>query len=160
MTWRIRSKSSGRFLESGKPAIVRFLEKTESVGDCILWRVAINKTTGYGVFTPTYKCKQRLAHRFAYEMFKGPIPEGLDIDHLCNNRRCVNPDHLDPKTPRANTLRSEISPAAINARKTHCYKGHEFTAENTRLRDNGRERACRICQRAVKKARRLRHLGS
>lgn len=85
------------------------------------------------------------AHRAFYEHFRGPIPEGLTIDHLCRVRRCVNPDHLEPVTRGENSLRGE-GPAAQNARKTHCPRGHEYTPENTRVTPQG-TRACRACAR-------------
>jgi hypothetical protein len=84
------------------------------------------------------------AHRFMWELFNGPIPEGMQIDHLCFNPGCVRYDHLELVTPRENVLRSS-SPAAMNAGKTHCKHGHEFTPANTRQRDN--KRYCRACAR-------------
>lgn len=99
------------------------------------------------------------AHRAAYEHFVGPIPEGMDLDHLCHNadsscpggptclhRRCVNPDHLAPKTRRRNLLASPLTLASIEAAKTHCPQGHEYTAENTN-EYRGR-RYCRRCANA------------
>lgn len=86
-----------------------------------------------------------MAHRVSYEVQHGPIPTGLQLDHLCRNRRCVNPDHLEPVTSRDNTLRG-AGVAALNAVKTHCWRGHEFTAENTIVRQDGR-RQCRTCSR-------------
>lgn len=95
------------------------------------------------------------AHRAAYEMFVGPIPEGHELDHACHDpdtcrggdtclhRRCVNVDHLLPTTPQENTLRSN-SPAARKSRQTHCIHGHEFTPENTYRTDKGNRR-CRRC---------------
>lgn len=70
------------------------------------------------------------AHLAAYTILVGPVPSHLELDHLCRNRRCMNPRHLEPVTPRVNTLRSN-APTAANARKTHCKHGHEFTPENT-----------------------------
>lgn len=91
------------------------------------------------------------AARLAYEMLVGPIAPGLEPDHLCRNRACVNPAHLEPVTHRVNSLRS-VGFVAINAAKTHCNSGHEFTFENTyRNRDGNRQ--CRACHNASGRAR-------
>lgn len=122
----------------------RLLEKFEanSVG-CWIWKAAADPS-GYG------RCRDengrsRNAHVVFYESLRGPVPSGLELDHLCRVRACVNPLHLEPVTRRENVLRGE-GPCAANARKTHCYVGHKFTAENTRIGRSGRERACRECE--------------
>jgi hypothetical protein len=98
---------------------------------------------GYGKLT---LAKRSLyPHRVSYEIHKGRIPKGLHIDHLCRNRGCCNPEHLEAVTCRENIMRSPIAAAAINARKTHCDSGHEFTAENTGHYRGGRY--CRTCAR-------------
>lgn len=81
-------------------------------------------------------------HRWSYEHFVGPVPNGLQIDHLCRNRTCVNPGHLEAVTPRTNVLRGN-TPAAANAAKTHCPRGHAYSAENTV--EYGSGRMCRTC---------------
>lgn len=92
------------------------------------------------------------AHRVSYEAFKGPIPPGLHLDHLCRMPYCVNPDHLEPVTPRENTLRGN-GPAAVNSKKTVCKHGHSLLdAENVRLWQG--ERICRACQREAQRRRR------
>jgi hypothetical protein len=110
---------------------------------CWVWTGTI-ANNGYGKVTVDYKTLP--AHRYFYEQLKCEIPYGLHIDHLCRNRRCVNPDHLEPVTCRENSRRGN-GVAGTNARKTHCKNGHEFTEENTYTppkRPNVRN--CKQCQ--------------
>lgn len=105
-------------------------------GGCWLWEGAQNGG-GYGRF------KNEIAHRYAYTVVVGPIPEGLELDHLCRVHGCVNPSHLEAVTHKENILRG-VGWGAQNKRKTHCKRGHEFTEANT-VRE-GRSRRCRTCQ--------------
>lgn len=85
-------------------------------------------------------------HRAMYEYFIGPIPDGLVVDHLCRTPACINPDHLEPVTQKENLDRG-YGISAINGRKTHCIKGHEFTPETTTINKNRGDRVCRLCVR-------------
>ena len=87
------------------------------------------------------------AHRVVYRLLVGPIPDGLQLDHLCRVRNCVNPDHLEPVTPQENMLRAKAA-----TRRTHCKRGHEYTPENTYRADDG-WRACRACYRSRRQER-------
>jgi hypothetical protein len=119
----------------------RFWIKVEKTATCWLW-TANHSGSGYGRFQ--IGRKQVQAHRLAYEWLIGPISPGLDLDHLCRVRRCVNPAHLEPVTRRVNLLRGETSPAA-NVLKTHCPVGHEYSPENTIFTGKG-HRLCRLCR--------------
>jgi HNH endonuclease len=124
-----------------RPLEDRFWEKVEkNKTDCWEWTAA--KLKGYGWFNIGGKSVS--AHRLSYEMLVGDIPEGLQLDHLCRNRGCVNPDHLEPVTPRVNTLRGEAL-SAKRSRMTHCIRGHEFTEENTWVSKKN-QRRCKKCK--------------
>ena len=111
---------------------------------CWVWRLYKDKL-GYG-YCHVAKDISKMAHRVSLTVARGPIPDGLEVDHLCRNTSCVNPDHLEAVTQRENIRRAPLSPATLNAAKTHCVNGHEFTASNTRV-DPNRGRICRACQR-------------
>lgn len=107
---------------------------------CWIW-------TGYGERYGVFNIygKQFLAHRFVYELEKGPIPEGLTIDHLCRTTHCVNPRHLEAVTMQVNTLRG-VSIVAQNAKKTHCKNGHLLEGKNLFISKDG-SRHCRTCKK-------------
>lgn len=134
------------------------------LGPCWTWTRAHYPETGYPLFTvrgEDGKWRPRGAHREAWKLYVGPIPEGLEPDHLCRNRGCVKasadeygPAHLELVTHRENMLRGN-APSAIAVRTNRCQRGHEFTPENTILRNrNGKtKRDCRECTRARDRAR-------
>lgn len=129
-------------LPKGPPVEDRFWTKVKKTDTCWLWTGT--KPDGYGRFY--YDGAKRPAHRFAYELLVGPIPAGLEIDHLCRNHGCVNPDHLEPVT-HAENLRRGKTRAWWNERKTHCKHGHPFTPENTYTYPGRKKRGCRTCTR-------------
>lgn len=122
------------------------------VGDgCWPWQGPSN-SSGYGSIRLNVGFKQgvtRGAHVVLYELMVGPIPEGLELDHLCRNKRCVRPDHLEPVTRAENNRRNPSSRFNQLAARTHCSQGHEYTEENTFWRKDNGGRKCRICSRAA-----------
>ena len=142
------------------PAIVdRFWAKVDrpSMWACWNWTASCFKSSGYGQFSTRENVRRsRVAHRIAYELVLGDVPDGLVLDHLCRNRRCCNPAHLEPVTTRTNLLRG-FGASGVNARKTHCKWGHEFTPENTYIDKKNGARQCRACfkRRDRERAKRL-----
>jgi hypothetical protein len=118
-----------------------FWDRVEKTEGCWLWRGS-SSDGHYGNFQRDGRLY--LAHRYAYEDVVGPIPPGLELDHLCRTPACVRPDHLEPVTPKVNQHRG-MSPSGINSRKTHCAQGHEFSVQATGKRA-GRRR-CVECHR-------------
>lgn len=110
---------------------------------CWVWQARLD-ADGYGHIQ--IQRRDRIAHRVSYEAFVGPIPEGLQIDHLCRVRACCNPEHLEAVTSRVNTLRGK-GVSALNAVKTHCLNGHPLSGENLMLRADRPVRNCRECSR-------------
>lgn len=128
----------------------RFWQKVQPTGYCWEWTAHRTKN-GYG--RVSFRGKSLVAHRVAYELLVGPIPKGMQVDHLCRNRGCVNPDHLEPVTPRENAIRA-FSPAGIAVRTGVCQRGHSMDdAYRTKRADGKVVRRCRPCVRAAQRVR-------
>jgi hypothetical protein len=127
--------------------------------DCWEWTGTVR--SGYG--RVHVNGRRRSAHVVVYELLNGPVPEGMQLDHLCRNRLCVNPSHLEPVSVKENVARG-VSFAARYAARTHCPKGHEYTPENIdpiiqRGKNVGRRcRVCHLVQRRKDQAKRMARL--
>ena len=126
---------------------------------CRLWRwsTRAGTTDNYGALWVAGSRRIVLPHRYFYEQAKGPIPPGMQIDHLCRVTLCCEPSHLEAVTNRENAMRGS-SFSAVNARKEACLRGHEFTPENT-YKWRGKFRQCRACVRELQRVRRARRPG-
>lgn len=139
---------------AGKPQeptdlLVRFSRRiTRDSGGCWRWTGQTDKD-GYGIVSP-YRQNQKKAHRVSFELFEGPIPAGMQIDHLCRVRSCVNPDHLLPVTCHENIVRGDTG---TRDARTACPAGHPYDEINT-LRNARGHRQCRTCHRERERARR------
>lgn len=122
---------------------------------CWPWVGSVNNG-GYGQFQ--FNGKYGMAHKYSYLLYKGDIVAPLTVDHLCRNRRCVNPSHMEIVTNKENILRG-FSPSALNSRKTQCLRGHKYSSANTYLDKLG-HRFCRKCKRERDKTYYYSELGS
>lgn len=122
----------------------RFFSKIEVSRNTKCWSWTDHLEYGYGVFSVRGTIFR--AHRFAYLIFNGQIPKNLIIDHLCRNRKCVNPDHLEAVTNKINLERGIPSYTTRNKR-THCKKGHPISGRNALARSDGGSTRCRLCTR-------------
>ena len=126
----------------------QFLDKIIYKNNCWLWTGATNK----GGYALIYRDnKTQLAHRAIYKLIFGDIPDGMQLDHLCRNRNCIKPAHLEVVTPKENTMRG-IGLASINSKKTECLRGHSLAG--CYISKNGK-RHCRYCNQIRKKQYRL-----
>lgn len=126
----------------------RLITGSKVVGECLEYYDT--DKLGYGhiriKLPDTGKYRTMLAHRVSYRAFKGEIPEGLVLDHLCSNPSCINPEHLEAVTQRENVLRGKSSPITVNANKSRCIRGHDFNLVNTYLRKDRGTRECKTCR--------------
>jgi hypothetical protein len=145
---RPKDKRASRCIKCAYDPMLRFARKVvvNAATGCWEWR-GQRTHNGYGRFR--VGPKRILVHRFTYERAVGPIPDGMEIDHLCRNPACCYPRHLEVVTHRENTLRG-TSPTADYAAQTHCKRGHEFTPENTYIIPSSGSRQCLTCKRAAR----------
>lgn len=129
----------------GSKDLERFVSKVYlAPSGCWIWLAGTSKRQGYGQFQ--LDGRKQPAHRAAWQLLIGEIPEGASLDHLCRVRRCVRPLHLDPVDTRTNLLRG-FTLAAANVAKTRCPQGHPYNEENTLKKLGGKSRGCRECNR-------------
>jgi hypothetical protein len=135
--------------------IAQLMKRGRREGACLIW----TGKTAHGYAQTTWQGVPRYVHVIAYELAHGPVPDGMEVDHECNRRACFEATHLRAMTHRDNVLRSETAPPAVNARKTHCPRGHGYTPSNTYVAPNG-SRQCRACWPIKAKARRQSQRGA
>ena len=123
----------------------RFWSKVDKTDSCWNW-IACKDKLGYGRFHYGSRTQHVLSHRFAYELIKGNIPEGLELDHLCRNSSCVNPEHLEAVTHQVNNSRGDYKNTVLKHRlRIFCERGHPYSIKNTYMNNN--HRYCRTCKR-------------
>ena len=130
--------------------VQNFWKKVNKDGECWVWYHA--DRTGYGRYTfwTGEKTRSIMAHRVSFFLTHGEWPNGV-LDHLCRNRLCVNPDHLEDISNRENILRG-VGLAAVNARKTHCIRGHKLSGDNLLNSYSDGGRRCRRCKSEMDRA--------
>lgn len=129
---------------SDLPEKIQARIEPEPMSGCWLWTGG-RESKGYG----RYGKNGRKAHRLVYELLVGPVPEGLQLDHLCRNRICVSPWHLEPVTGKVNVARGEgFDVGKVHRERTHCPHGHPYEGENLKMRKNG-QRAGRECSKTA-----------
>lgn len=141
-------------LPGNTPLIARlWYYSTYELNQCYQWRGMLTPD-GYGNIRVDARTEK--VHRVAYELLVGTIPADLQIDHLCRNRACWNPEHLEPVTLHENVRRSKQALASANAKKTHCKRGHELAGANLMIgpakTPGAVRRACRTCKRMTDQA--------
>lgn len=149
MSTNERDATTGRFLPVD---LLDLIADRFGVSDgCWIW-TGYKNARGYG--RVKHGGRWHAAHRVLYELIEGPIPEGLELDHVrargCRSTSCVRPSHLEPVTSYENMIRGD-GVGALNMRKTHCPSGHEYNKENTHITPTGR-RVCRECHRIHQRA--------
>ncbi len=133
--------------------LTRLLRFVMLQDECWVWTGSKTRYDGNGYGRTRVNGKKVVAHRAVYEALVGPIPAGMTLDHLCRNRLCVNPAHLEPTTMQENFLRG-ASLLAAQAQQTHCKRGHPLEGGNLSITNKGRSRRCKTCHRERTRARR------
>lgn len=146
MTNEIQFVVPGQRSKGMLSAVKRLNSKLDNIDGCLVW-TGCKDRKGYARLKVSGRGSV-LVHRLSYEISKGNIPAGLTIDHLCRNRACCNPDHLEAVTNQENIRRG--TQGKYNREKTYCRNGHEYSVENTYISPNG-GRHCRICKREAGK---------